>query len=182
MVVQDVTTYDEGKKMDADKTATIKILKECHVFSGLNEIELKKVANLTEEKEYPAGATIYQEGAQAEELAVLQEGKVALQMSLSAPGDRTTGRITVDIVGRNELFGWSAMVDPHVYTLTSVCLQRCKVLSIDGIKLRSLLGANHHIGYQVFSEMVKVVASRLDDTRRVLVSERLLLLNANNSK
>ncbi len=166
--------------MEANKPTTDR-LRECHVFSALNEVELRKVANLVLEKEYEVGATIYQEGTQAGELAVLQEGKVALQMSLSAPTVQTARRITVDIVSQHELIGWSALVSPHIYTLTSVCLQRVKVLSIDGIKLRSLLGSNHHIGYQILSELVKVIASRLDDTRRVLVSERILQLSSNGS-
>ncbi len=84
----------------------------------------------------------------------------------------TSGR-TVAIVNSNEIIGWSALVEPHVYTLTAVCLQPAKVLAINGIKLRSLLGANHHIGYHLQNELIKVVASRLDDTWRVLVSERL---------
>ncbi|MBI2830564.1 MAG: cyclic nucleotide-binding domain-containing protein [Chloroflexi bacterium] len=148
-------------------------LAKSQVFSALNDVELRKVANLTTEKEYEAGATIFREGEPAEELLVVQHGKIALQMSLSAPASQTTRRITVDIVGPNEIVGWSALVEPHVITLSSVCLQPVKALSVDGIKLRSLLGANHHIGYQVLSELIKVVASRLDDTRRVLVSERL---------
>ncbi|MBI4295711.1 MAG: cyclic nucleotide-binding domain-containing protein [Chloroflexi bacterium] len=162
--------------METSKPEVRQALAKCQVFSALNDVELRKVANLTTEKEYEAGATIFREGEPAEELLVLQEGKIALQMSLSAPAAQTTRRITVDIVSHNEIVGWSTLVEPHIFTLTCVCLQPVKVLSVNGIKLRSLLGANHHIGYQVLNELIKVVASRLDDTRRVLVSERLLPL------
>lgn len=161
--------------MEATKTVPTKVLGECQIFSGLNEVDLRKVAFLAEEKEYEAGTTIFQEGTPAEELIVLEEGKVALQMSLATPGTQNNRRVTVDIAGRNEVIGWSALVEPYVYTLTAVCLQRAKVVSINGIKLRSLLGANHHIGYVVLSKLIKIVSSRLDDTRQVLASERLLL-------
>ena len=85
-------------------------------------------------------------------------------------------KITIDIVTRNEIVGWSAMVEPYTYTLTAVCLQNVKALSVNGFKLRCLLQDNPHIDRKVLKELIKVVASRLDDTRQVLISERLLPL------
>ncbi|MDO8491190.1 MAG: cyclic nucleotide-binding domain-containing protein [Dehalococcoidia bacterium] len=148
-------------------------LRQCQVFSALNDDDLREAVHLAEQKEYGAGKAIFQVGMPAEELLVLQEGKVALQMSLSASGRGTSHRITVDIAGCNDLIGWSALVEPHVYTLTAVCIKPAKVLSINAIKLRALLNANHHTGYLVLNKLIKVVASRLDDTRQVLASERL---------
>ena len=102
---------------------------------------------------------------------VVQEGKVALQMMLTktAPGGR---RITIDTVMPNEIVGWSTVVEPHIYTLTAVCLQSTRVLSISGNKLRWLLQDDKALGFEIVQELIKVVASRLDDTRRVLLSER----------
>ncbi len=149
------------------------VLRECEIFSTLSEAELEKVASSGLEKEYEAGTTIFQEGDGAEELLVLQEGKVALQMTLPRAQAQMSRRITVDVVTKNEVVGWSAIVEPYVYTLTAVCLQKVKALSISGNKLRWLLRDNPKIGYEVLKELIKVVASRLDDTRQVLVSERL---------
>ncbi len=150
------------------------VLKECQVFAALDDAELEKIASLAVDKEYEAGTTIFQEGTSANELFVLQEGKVAVQMTLPMTPGQMSRRITVDVVTRNEMLGWSAIVEPYVYTLTAVCMQKTKVLAIRGIKLRVLLRDNHHIGYEVLRGLTKVVASRLDDTRHVLVSERLL--------
>ncbi len=149
------------------------VLRECEVFSALTNTELEKVASSILEKEYEAGTTIFQEGDSAEELLVLQEGKVAVQMTLPKTQMQMSRRITVDVVTRNGVVGWSAIVEPFMYTLTAVCLQKVKVLSISGNKLRWLLQDDPKIGYGVMKGLIKVVASRLDDTRQLLVSERL---------
>lgn len=150
------------------------VLKECVVFSALSEAELEKVASSILEKEYEAGTTIFQGGDNAEELLVLEEGKVAVQIALPKGQVQMSRRITVDVVTRNEVVGWSAVVEPYIYPFTAVCLQKVKALSISGTKLRWLLRDNPKIGYEVLKGLIKVVASRLDDTRHVLASERLL--------
>jgi len=151
-------------------------LKQCPVFSALSSVELEKVASQALEKEYEAGAAIFQEGDRAEELLVLEDGKVALQMTLPRTEPEISRRITVDIVTRNEVVGWSAVVEPHIYTLTAICLQKVKVLSINGTKLRRLLQDNPGTGYEVLKGLIQVVTLRLHDTRHVLVSERLPFL------
>ena len=149
-------------------------LRECTVFAGLSDAELEKVASSVVEKQYEAGTTIFQEGDNAEELLVLQEGKVALQMTLPNGQVPMSRRITVDLVTGNEVIGWSAITEPYVYTLTAVCLQNVNALSINGNKLGRLLQDNPKAGYEVMKGLIKVVALRLADTRHVLISERLL--------
>ncbi|MDP2919939.1 MAG: cyclic nucleotide-binding domain-containing protein [Dehalococcoidia bacterium] len=155
------------------------LLRQCSVFAALSDVDLEKVAGMVIEKQYPAGTTIFRQGERAEDLYVLQEGKLALQITLPPEAQRQSGnRITVDAVNKNEVFGWSAVVEPHIFYMTAVCLQEAKVLAINGAKLRWLLQDNCKIGYEVLKELIKVVASRLDETRRVLVSERVLVINS----
>lgn len=154
------------------------VLKECRLFSTLSGAALEKIASLAVEKDYDAGTTIFREGDSADYLLVLEEGRVALQIALpEAPGGMVR-RGTVDVVTKNEVVGWSAIVEPYIYTLTAVCLQKTRVLSISGVKLRGLIRDNQVVGYGILKELVKVVASRLDDTRQVLISERSLTLKS----
>ncbi len=151
------------------------ILRECPVFSALSGAELDKIVGSVSEKQYEAGTTIFQEGDSAGALLVLQEGKVALQMTLPDEHPGMNRKITVDVVSKNEVIGWSALVEPYTYTLTAVCLQKVQALAVSGEELRELLRENTNIGYGVLKGLVKVMATRLDDTRQVLLSERLLL-------
>ncbi|MDO8687296.1 MAG: cyclic nucleotide-binding domain-containing protein [Dehalococcoidales bacterium] len=149
-------------------------LRQCNVFSSLDDTALEQIASLAVEKQYEAGTTIFNEGDNADELLVLQEGEAVLQITVRDVVKQVNKRITVDITNRNSIVGWSAIVEPYSYTLTAVCLQKTRVLSIDGIKLRELLLDNKLVGYEILKELVKVVASRLNDTRQVLINERSL--------
>ncbi len=151
-----------------------KVLKESQVFSILTYAELEQIASSVLEKQYEAGTTIFKEGDSADELLVSQEGKVVLQMALPEEHAQTSRKVSVDIVTRNEIVDWSAVVEPYVYSLTAVCLQKVKALSISGNKFRWLLEDNHNIGDVVRTGLIKVITSRLVETRRLLVSERLL--------
>lgn len=155
------------------ETMTAKeLLKQCEIFARLSDAELEKVVSSALEKQYEAGTTIFQSGDSAEELLVLREGRVALQVTLPRVEGQISRRVTVDVVNKNEIVGWSVVVEPYKYNFTAVCLQEVKAISISGNKLRWLLQGNPQIGYEVLSGLIKVVASRLYDTRQVLVSER----------
>ncbi len=52
-------------------------------------------------------------------------------------------------VNEEDVVGWSALIKPYTYTLTAVCLQKVKALSLNGKKLRWLLRDNPGIGYEV---------------------------------
>lgn len=153
-----------------------RVLKECHVFEELDDSELERLAAICEPREYGAGATVFSAGSPADALYVVEQGKVALQMELPGPGAQGSRRVTVDVVTRGEVFGWSAAAVPHRYTLTAMCLEPTKVLAIDSARLGALLQGDYRIGFKVMVQLVGVVASRLDETRRVLVSERLVSL------
>ncbi len=150
------------------------VLRQCQVFATLTDAELEKIVSLAAEKEYEAGATICQERDTAEELFVIEEGKVALQTTFPMAQAQTGRKVTVDVVTRGEIAGWSVVVEPYIYTFTAICLQKAKLMAINGTKLRALLQDNNHIGYEVLKGLIKVIAARLDDTRHLLLSERLL--------
>ncbi len=157
--------------MMTDKQA----LRECQVFSVLSNAQLEEVTSSVIEKQYDGGTTIFQEGDSAEELLVIQEGKVALQMTLPNVQVQMGRRITVDIVTGNEVIGWEAIIEPYIYTLTAICMQKVRILSINGNKLRGLLQGNSNIGYMVLKGITKMVASRLEGTSRMMASERVLI-------
>ncbi len=161
-------------KTEESKMTAKQVLKECVLFSGLSDSELEKVASSAVEKQYEAGTTIFATGDNADELFVIQEGRVAVQMTLPKTGGQASRRITVDVVTKSEIVGWSAIVEPYKYTFTAVCMQKTGALSINGEKLRWLLRDNPKIGYDVMKGLARVIAAGLNDTRQVLISERLL--------
>jgi CRP-like cAMP-binding protein len=148
------------------------VLKQCPVFAALNNTELGKIASLAESRLYEAGTTIFKEQARAEELLVIEEGRVALQIAMPAASPQSPRKITVDVVGKNEVAGWSAFIEPGAYVLTAVCLQNTRGLAINSNRLQALMKEDSHLGYEILSGLIRVINSRLHDAFQVLVSER----------
>jgi CRP-like cAMP-binding protein len=95
-------------------------------------------------------------------------------MTLPEISGHPVRRITVDIVGANEVVGWSSIVEPYIYTLTAICLQKTKVLSINGLNLRRLMSEDQQISNAMNKGLIRVIADRLAVTRHVMISERLV--------
>lgn len=158
----------EGEKGMKSRTALLNY----DAFKGLADSELDEIAKLCAPVAYEAGTTICKEGEPVERLYVVEEGKVAVEMSIPAEPKSPQRRVTVDIVTRGELLGWSALVEPYVFTMSAICLDRVRATAIDAAQLRNLLDREPQIGYKVMKSLVGVVSSRLELTRRVLTSER----------
>ena len=55
-------------------------LKECDIFSGLNDDQLKKLIPISKEKTYAPGTLLYRIGDPSTHLNLVEKGKVFLQM------------------------------------------------------------------------------------------------------
>lgn len=153
-------------------------IRRCRLFADLDEATLKRVAVSVLEKRYLPGEVIFRHGEPAHELLVIQSGRVALQVTLPEAGMQESRKIAVDVGAADDAIGWSALVEPYVYTLTAVCLEATTALSLGGARLRWLLGADSAAGYVVMREVARVIAGRLGQTRQVLISERSLAARA----
>ena len=74
------------------------------------------------------------------------------------------------------MFGWSALIKPHIFTGSAQAVDRCKVITIEGTKLRELMDSDPRVGYEIMCRLSEIIASTLDSARQMLVSERGLAL------
>jgi signal transduction histidine kinase len=149
-------------------TVSASTLRQCSLFDGLTNDDLTLVARLGREQECPAGVILFTEGDEALHLWLLVEGKVALEKKIQLGPHSTPRPATIEVLGPNEAFGWSALVEPYIYTTTGVCLVPCSVVSIDGPSLRLLLEAHPRMGFVIMEALAKVVATRFKETTHTL--------------
>jgi CRP-like cAMP-binding protein len=154
--------------------SAIQLMRDCVLFGELDDAQLDKIAEFTVEKQFEAGSTMFCTGGSADELFLIKDGRVAVQMVLPGGAGQSGRRITVDVATRGEIAGWSALIEPYKYTFTAVCMQKTVALAIDGNKLKLALRDNPEAGYEVMKGLTKALAAGLNDTRQVLLSERLL--------
>jgi len=146
----------------------IRTLKRFQIFEGLTDSQLERIAELCREEVYPGGVTIFEEGGRAENLYLLWQGTMALEMKIQAWPQEPAKRTVIDVIARGEPFGWSALAEPHILTLSAKTLEQSRVIVIKGDDLHQLFESDHHMGYLVTERLTDVVGGRLRDTREKL--------------
>jgi len=156
--------------------AIIETLKSTEFFGGLETKYLEKVSILCRGGSYQEGMMIFKEGDEATELYVLTDGRVALEMEVRPVPDRPAIPTAVEVVTKGESFGWSALVEPHVYTLSARCLTNCTVLAIKGDLLRKVMADDTALGFELMKRLAQLIGLRLMHTRLRLTSGLGLIL------
>jgi len=150
--------------------AMIEALKSSELFADLRKDQLEKVSVLCRGGSYRQGMTIFKEGDEATELYVLTEGRVALEMELRPVPDRPAIPTALEVVTKGECFGWSAVIEPHVYTLSARCMSNCTVVAIKGDLLLKTMADDPKLGYKVMNSLARLISLRLTYTRLRLTS------------
>jgi len=151
-------------------------LKSSELFGGLEVSHLETVADLCRGSSYRKGETIFNEGDEAKEVYILADGRVALEMEVRPLPDRPGIPTAVEVVTEGETLGWSALVEPYVYTLSARCLAPCRVLAINGDMVRGIMADDLYLGYELMKRLTKIISLRLSNTRLRLMSGLGLVL------
>ena len=149
-------------------TSAIQTLSKFPIFERLTDDELERIADLCRVEIYEAGAIIFEEGGAADYLYLVEDGKIVLEMELELRPYASPKQTTIEVATPGEVFGWSALVKPHTWTLSAKCVERAKVIVIKGSDLLDLFESEPHIGYRMTEMVTQIVASRLKDTRQSL--------------
>ena len=147
---------------------SVQILKGFGVFKGLDDSELSKLVELCRERTFGEGAFCFHQGKRAMELHLCRSGKVDIVVELSQPSGIV--EVTVHTVEPGEVFGWSAVVEPHIYTGSARCTERTVDICIKGSNLTDLFEQNPRMGYIIMRNLSSAVSSRLADTRQKLTA------------
>ena len=146
----------------------IQLLRKVCVFEGLNDRQLEKIASLCGEEIHVAGALIFKEGAPAQKVYILREGKIALEMGIRLWPEQKIRQMTIEILSPGELFGLSTLTESDVLTMAARAVDRSKLIVLNAGDLHPLMDEDHDMGYRIASGVANLVAARLRDTRLTL--------------
>jgi CRP-like cAMP-binding protein len=150
----------------------VNFLKEFSFFKDFSGDQLKKMATFATEESHLAGEHMYQKGDAARSLFLVKEGKVVMFMENYMGAGKTPMQVTVDIITKGESMGWSAVVEPFIYTLGAHCIDNTKLIAFDAKKLRKLMDEDSVLGFRIMHAVAKVISTRLTHTRIILIGER----------
>ncbi len=151
---------------------SVDLLKQYNFFKGFSEEQIKKLADIATEESYKAGFQLWKKGDSAKNLYMLAGGKVVLVMDTYMGTAKPPMQVTVDLITKGDAMGWSAVIEPYVYTLGARCIDDSKAIAFDGAKLRELLNKDITLGYNFMQATAKVIATRLNHTEIILIGER----------
>jgi len=90
--------------------------------------------------------------------------------------------ITVHTVEAGEVFGWSALVKPYIYTSSAACAGKVDEICIKGSDLLELFERDPFIGYIVMKNLSTLVSSRLAGTTEKLCREIAIASGPNRGR
>jgi CRP-like cAMP-binding protein len=150
----------------------VNLLKEFAFFKDFSSDQLKKLSSVATKESHMAGEHMYQKGDAARSLFLIKEGKVVMFMESYVGTGKPPMPVTVDIITKGESMGWSAVVEPYVYSLGAHCIDNTDFIAFDSIKLRKLMGKDAALGFRIMQAVAKVISTRLTHTRIILIGER----------
>lgn len=144
------------------------VLKEFGLFQRLDDSELTKIAELCNARTLDEGTLYFDQGKEAKEIHLCRSGKVDIVVRLREPWGI---EVTVHKAGGGEVFGWSSLVEPYIYTASAKIVERTEDIYIKASDLSKLFEENTRIGYIFMRNLSAVISSRLTEYRQKLSVE-----------
>jgi CRP-like cAMP-binding protein len=141
------------------------LLRRFSCFSPISEESLKSLAMITKEECVQAGHRLFGEGEPADSLGLILDGEVDIQCLL-----RGGELCTVDTLTTGEILGWPALVEPYKMTCIATTRKQTHMLRIEAKRLHALCEQDPLLGYRLTSQVVRLLAERLDGTRAQLAA------------
>jgi CRP-like cAMP-binding protein len=142
------------------------ILKTFRLFDGLDNAELRSLSAIADQLSFERGAVIFTENTPAHALYLLLDGWVDILINTDAQGSR---RELVTILTCGDLFGWSALIKPHVYAASAVCASPVKAIQMEGADLRRLFEFNNTLRSLIIERICQMIAAQLRAARVPIV-------------
>lgn len=133
-------------------------LKKVKLFEGLTPGQLKKIANIADERSYPASEALFREGDSGQEMYVVGEGKV--RISKRVPG---IGEEALAVLEPGQYFGEMAVIEDSPRSADAIAHISCKVWVIERDKLDQVMFTDKELAYTLLWTFVRTMSERLRD-------------------
>ena len=133
------------------------------VFCFLRPDQVNSISEASERISLSAGQTVYQQGAKADHLYTVLEGRVTLR--LPSKGDIS---IVIDELTNGEMFGSCVCFARDAYTLTAQCATDAVLLKIESAALKRLMDQDLKMGYALQSQISALYFGRYIETMQKL--------------
>ncbi len=142
------------------------LLRRYPFFGGFNDEHLRQLAMHAELMEIEPDITIFKERQPADAFYLLLDGSVDLFfISEETYHPSKSKELAVGSINPGEVFGLSALIEPHVLNASARTAQKSHIIVIDAQTLRGLLEVDPRLGCVILKKVTQSLMERLVSTR-----------------
>ena len=141
------------------------IINEIELFKGISFEVMEEIAGIASAEIYAKDTLIFERGESADCLYILEQGTVNLIIKSGVS-------IVYNLKEPGEIFGWSSLVEPSVYTASAVCAEETKTVELQKKNLEKLFELHPDVGLKVLRRLGGVFSKRLANVYQDLLSAR----------
>ena len=160
------------------------LLEKFSIFSDIHAENLMEIAQFGDILEFSAGQTIFEDGEKASDLYGVLDGEVELgitvkdkilkadiqyEEALQTRIETIESVIIVESIDPGEIFGWSAFIDPRLYTSDARCSQPARILSLPADELKAIFAQSPQVGFVFMERLSEIISRRLRNRTDKLV-------------
>lgn len=150
------------------------LLRRFPFFNFMDDTQLKAVAMISEEITSVKDELIVEDGKAANHFYFLIEGSVAYYFHVTTEHDPYYNKdYYISSINPGEIFGISALIEPHIYTATMRADKPSRYIKIDALSLRALCEVDQRLSCGLNRSVAKAAMERLQDTRVQLVAKKV---------
>jgi CRP-like cAMP-binding protein len=137
-------------------------MQKSKLFRGMDQEVLKQIDKIMVKKSCAEGHVLFERGHSANNLYILGEGSIELTI-----GDN--GHVTHVVKTPGEAFGWSSLVNHHVYTASAICSSPTELVSIPSEKLNRIFESNPASGLIFYRRLAEIISKRVATSYNLLL-------------
>jgi len=134
------------------------------MFRNLSPEQIKAIAELGEDVEFPDGRALMIEGGLADAFFLIRDGFAAVETQTPA------GPITIETLHNADPVGWSWLVEPYLNYFDVHSRGLTRAIRFDAATLRQRCAEDPQLGYELMRSFTSVIVERLHATRLQLLS------------
>jgi CRP-like cAMP-binding protein len=138
------------------------VMLEADLLRGLDRQVVKEIQDIMVEESYDEGIVLFENGETALDFYILIQGSVELSIG-------EDGYVTHIVKNPGDAFGWSSLVDHHVYTATAVCSAPTKLQRIRNSDLLEIFKRYPESGLLFYKRVAGIIGRRLSTTYSFLL-------------
>lgn len=140
------------------------VLLDHPTFRELSTDHLALIESVSREINFHKGEKILQEGMDASEFFIIQDGKVSIDVH-----EPTRGYISIQTLEKREILGWSWLIPPHHWRFDAHAVNDVKAISIDGQFLKKQCETNNDLALELYKSFSYIISQRLSWTHLQLL-------------